>query len=70
MAEIISVKRAAEIMGKGQQFVRIGLQRKLLPIGTAIKMGNRWNYYISPELFSKYVGVGKNQINEGDIQNG
>lgn len=70
MVEIISIKRAAEIMGKGKQLVRVGLQRNLLPIGTAIKVRNRWNYYISPELFSKYVGVYKNQINEKDDKNG
>ena len=62
MKQKISVKRAAEIMGKGQQFIRIGLQRGLLPIGTAVKVSNRWNYYISPELFSTYVGIKKDSI--------
>lgn len=52
----ITIKQAAEIMGKCQQFVRIGLQRNLLPFGTAIKTTNRWNYYISPKLFYEYVG--------------
>lgn len=52
----ISVKQAAEIMGKSQQFVRIGLQRGLLPIGTAVKMSSQWTYYISPKLFWDYVG--------------
>ena len=28
----VSIKIAAEIMGKSQQFVRIGLQRSTLPI--------------------------------------
>lgn len=62
MAEKISVKRAAEIMGKSQQFVRIGLQRGLLPFGTAVKKdgkSKRVNYYISPVLFCNYVGVSK-----------
>jgi len=56
MAQNISVKQAAEIMGKCQQFVRVGLQRGLLPIGTAVKVHQRWNYYISPKLFREYVG--------------
>lgn len=56
MLKTISVKQAAEIMGKGQQFIRIGLQRNLLPFGTAIKADKRWNYYISPKLFYEYVG--------------
>lgn len=53
----ISVKEAAEIMGKSQQFIRAGLQRGLLPFGTAIKMSSKWTYYISPKQFYEYVGV-------------
>ena len=56
-AKSISVKDAAEAMGKCQQFVRIGLQRGLLPIGNAVKMSSKWTYYISPELFYKYTGI-------------
>jgi len=58
MAEKISIKQAAEIMQKCQQFVRVGLQRRLLPFGTAVKVNTRWNYYISPKLFYEYVGDG------------
>lgn len=53
----ISVKEAAELMGKSQQFVRIGLQRGLLPFGTAVKMSTKWTYYISPKKFIEYVGI-------------
>ena len=53
----VSVKQAAETMGKCQQFVRVGLQRGILPFGTAVKVSKRWNYYISPKLFFEYVGV-------------
>ena len=56
MGNNITIKQAAEIMGKCQQFVRVGLQRKLLPFGTAVKVHNRFNYYISPKLFYEYVG--------------
>ena len=56
MAKNISVKEVAEIMGKSQQFVRIGLQRGLLPIGTAIKLSSMWTYHISPKLFHNYIG--------------
>lgn len=52
----IKVEKAAQIMGKSQQFVRIGLQRGLLPFGTAIKMSSMWTYHISPKLFYDYVG--------------
>ncbi len=52
----ISVGEAALIMGKSKQFVRIGLQRGLLPFGTAVKMSSKWTYYISPQKFFEYVG--------------
>ena len=54
----ITVKEAARLMGKSEQFVRIGLQRGLLPIGSAIlgKRG-RYSYYISPELFEEFTGI-------------
>lgn len=57
----ISVKKAAQLMGKSEQFVRIGLQRGLLPIGQAIKMSSMYTYYISPKLFYEYTGkkIGK-----------
>ena len=52
----ISVKDAARLMGKSEQFVRIGLQRGLLPIGQAIKMSSMYTYYISPKLFYEFTG--------------
>jgi len=52
----ILIKEAAKIMGKSQQFVRIGLQRGLLPFGVAVKMSSTYSYYISPKLFNEYVG--------------
>ncbi len=52
----VSVKKAAEILGVSQQFIRIGLQRQLLPIGTAVKMSTRWTYHISPKLLGEYIG--------------
>lgn len=54
--EKITIKQAAKIMGKCEQFIRIGLQRGNLPFGTAVKMKNKWSYYISPKLFYEYVG--------------
>lgn len=54
----ISVRDAAKCMGKSDQFIRIGLQRGLLPFGNAVPgMGDRWNYYISPVKFREYVGA-------------
>lgn len=59
---------AAEMMGKKPAFVRVGLQRGLLPFGTAIKNGEgrtaRYSYYISPKLFMEYTGFSEKQIIE------
>ena len=56
----ISVKEAARCMGKSDQFVRIGLQRGLLPFGNAVPgTGNNWNYYIN-------VTLPTNTLNDND----
>jgi hypothetical protein len=64
----VSIKRASELTGKSQQFIRICLQRGTLPIGNAEKMpgSTRYNYYISPKLFSDYTGIPLKQIEESD----
>ena len=54
----ITVKEAAQILGTSEMFVRIGLQRGKLPIGTAIKLnGNRYTYYINPKQLAEYSGA-------------
>ena len=60
----ISVIRVAELMGKTPQFVRIGLQRELLPFGTAMKVNGRrqYSYYISPVKLADYLGVEVSEI--------
>lgn len=52
----IPVKVASEILGVSQQFIRIGLQQKTLPIGSAVKISSKWSYHISYELLKNYVG--------------
>lgn len=52
----ISVEEAARMIGKSHQFVRVGLQRGLLPFGTAIKMSTQYSYHISPKLLKEYIG--------------
>ena len=52
----IKVKDAAEILGVSQQFIRLGIQRGELPIGTAVKMSSKWTYHISPKLLEEYAG--------------
>ena len=52
----LSVKEVAERMNKSQQFVRIGLQQKVLPFGYAVKMSSKWCYHISKKQFEEYMG--------------
>lgn len=54
----ITVKRAAELLGKGELFVREGIKAGILPIGTAQKLpdSDRWNFTISPGALAEYLG--------------
>lgn len=54
--ERVSVKETASLLGVSQQFVRIGMQRGWLPIGSCVKMSSKWTYHISPYLLEKYLG--------------
>ena len=38
----IKVTEAAALLHVSDQFVRIGMQRGILPIGTALKMSTKW----------------------------
>lgn len=53
----IPIRIVAQILGKNEQWVRLGLQRQQLPIGTAILTGTQWSYHVSYELLKNYVGV-------------
>jgi len=58
----ITVKDAAQMMGVSEQFVRIGMQRGKLPIGTCVKMSSKWTYYISKPLLEQFVGAKKEPL--------
>ena len=53
----LKVSEAAKIMGKSQQFIRLGLQHGILPFGSAVKTSSKWTYYISPVKFYEYIGI-------------
>jgi len=57
ISKSVSVREAAEFLGKSQQFIRIGLQRGILPFGSAVKLSTKWTYYISPSRLYDYAGV-------------
>lgn len=53
----VPVIEAAKEMGKSPQFIRVNLQNKKLPFGTAeIISGERYTYYINPNKFFEYIG--------------
>ena len=59
-ARLMSQKSKTNPNGKrvSEQFIRIGLQRGLLPIGNAVQNpGGTYTYYISPKLFEEYTGI-------------
>ena len=61
----ITVKEAAKLMGVSPQFVRVQMQRNLLPIGCVKKNPQgKCRYYISPKLFEEYTGIKKKKKKE------
>lgn len=68
----ITVSEAAAVLHVSHQFVRIGMQRGVLPIGTAIKMSSKWTYQISPKMLTDYCGADLRkelaQIRAGDAE--
>lgn len=62
----MTVNEAAKILGKSPQFVRIGLQRGVLPIGTAVKMSSRWTYYVNEYQLRQYLGLKEGEEFEVD----
>lgn len=54
----LTVQEAANLMGKSPDFIRVGLQRNILPFGYAVKTGKeRWSYFISREKFREVTGI-------------
>lgn len=52
----IPTRIVAQILGKSEQWVRIGLQRNLLPFGLAVQITEGYSYHISYEKLKEYVG--------------
>ena len=70
VARSVPISVVAKIMGKSSMFVRIGLQRGLLPFGTAFKTDEnhlQYDYYVSPKLLYEYTGY-MYEPNEDDTQ--
>jgi hypothetical protein len=63
LAGVINLKiaEAAELLGKSKQFIRIGLQRGVLPFGYAVKMSSKYSYHISRKKLYEYLGEQENE---------
>lgn len=48
---------AGIIMGCSAEYVRIGLQQGIIPIGEAVKMSSKWTYNISPAKLAERQGM-------------
>lgn len=58
MVRAVDTRVCALLLGKAEQFVRIGLQQNRLPFGTAVQTGrDRWSYHISARLLADYTGI-------------
>ena len=53
----LSVERAAELLGASEQFIRVGLQKRELPFGMAVKMSGKWTYVITKQKFEEVTGI-------------
>jgi excisionase family DNA binding protein len=62
MENNMTVQEAAKLMGVSQQFVRVGLQKGILPFGYAVKVSaGRYTYFISRQKFTEHTGIGENK---------
>ena len=52
----MKVSECAKLLGKSPQFVRLGLQRGVLPFGCAVKMSGIYTYHISRNKVFEYLG--------------
>jgi excisionase family DNA binding protein len=54
----MTVTEAAELMGVSPQFIRVGLQKGVLPFGYAVQVSSkRYTYFISKQKFKEYTGI-------------
>lgn len=58
MENNMSIAEASTLMGVSRQFVRVGLQKGILPFGYAVQVSaDRFTYFISRQKFLEYTGI-------------
>lgn len=59
MENNLTIAEASKLMGVSPQFVRVGLQKGVLPFGYAVQISTkRWTYFISKQKFLEHTGIG------------
>ena len=54
----MTVAEASRLMGVSRQFIRVGLQKGILPFGYAVQVSaDRYTYFISAQKFKEYIGI-------------
>ena len=52
----VSIKKAADLMGISEQFLRVLIQREKLTFATAVKNKTRYQYYINSKGLAEHIG--------------
>lgn len=63
----VSIKKAADLMGISEQFLRVLIQKEKLPFASAVKMDNtnkRFNYYINANGLAEHIGKPIEEVTE------
>ena len=60
MENNLTIAEASKLMGVSRQFIRVGLQKGILPFGYAVQVSaGRFTYFISKHKFFEYTGIAK-----------
>lgn len=52
----VPIWKAAMLLHKSEEFIRISLQMGTAPFGFASKKKSKWSYHISPKKLKEYIG--------------
>lgn len=52
----VPIWKAAMLLHKSEEFIRVSLQMGTAPFGFAAKKKSKWSYHISPKKLKEYIG--------------
>lgn len=54
----MTIEEASRLMGVSRQFIRVGLQKGILPFGYAVQISaDRYTYFINRQKFTEHTGI-------------